>query len=66
MAVVGRSSSSVACRSGLPVSHRFGLVRRENKQRHIESLVAYCRRNFMVPVPKLDDFNAINEGLTNA
>ncbi len=46
--------------------HHFRLVRQANEKGHIESLVGYCRRNFLVPVPKFDDFEAFNEGLTNA
>jgi transposase len=43
--------------------HHFCLVRRPNEKGHIESLVGYSRRNFLVPVPKLNDFDAFNEGL---
>ena len=43
--------------------HHFSLVRRPNEKGHIESLVGYSRRNFLVPVPKLDDFDAFNESL---
>jgi len=31
---------------------------------HVETLVGYGRRNFLVPVPKFDDFETFNEGLT--
>ena len=43
--------------------HHFCLVRRANEKGHIESLVGYSRRNFLVPVPNLDDFELYNEGL---
>ena len=43
--------------------HHFCLVRRGNEKGHVESLVGYSRRNFLVPVPKLDDFEQFNEGL---
>ena len=43
--------------------HHFCLVRRANEKGHVESLVGYSRRNFLVPVPKLDDFEQFNEGL---
>jgi transposase len=43
--------------------HHFCLVRRANEKGHIESLVGYSRRNFLVPVPALDDFERFNEGL---
>lgn len=41
--------------------HHFCLVRRPNEKGHIESLVGYSRRNFLVPVPELDDLDAFNE-----
>ena len=44
-------------------SHHFCLVRRPNEKGHTENLVGYARRNFMVPVPELDDFELFNEGL---
>ena len=44
--------------------HHFCLVRRPNEKGHTENLVGYSRRNFLVPVPKLDDFEVFNEGLT--
>jgi transposase len=44
-------------------AHHFCLVRRANEKGHVESLVGYARRNFMVPVPRLDDFEQYNEGL---
>ena len=44
-------------------AHHFCLVRRPNEKGHVENLVGYCRRNFLVPIPKLDDFEAFNEGL---
>jgi len=43
--------------------HHFCLVRRANEKGHVESLVGYSRRNFLVPVPQLDDFEVFNEGL---
>jgi transposase len=43
--------------------HHFCLVRRPTEKGHVESLVGYSRRNFLVPVPKLDDFEVFNEGL---
>jgi transposase len=44
-------------------THHFCLVRRANEKGHVESLVGYGRRNFLVPVPKLDDFEVFNEHL---
>ncbi len=46
--------------------HHFCLVRRGNEKGHVESLVGYTRRNFLVPVPKLDDFEQFNEGLVES
>lgn len=43
--------------------HHFCQVGRPNEKGHIENLVGYCRRNFLVPVPNLDDFEVFNEGL---
>jgi transposase len=43
--------------------HHFCLVRRANEKGHIESLVGYVRRNFLVPVPALEDFEQFNDGL---
>jgi transposase len=45
-------------------AHHFCLVRRANEKGHIEGLVGYSRRNFLVPVPSFDDFESYNEGLT--
>jgi transposase len=44
-------------------AHHFCLVRRANEKGHVESLVGYSRRNFLVPVPQFDDFEVFNEGL---
>jgi transposase len=47
-------------------NHHFCLVRRPNEKGHTENLVGYARRNFLVPLPKLDDFETFNEGLAEA
>ena len=47
-------------------AHHFCLVGRPNEKGHTENLVGYARRNFLVPVPELDDFEAFNEGLAEA
>lgn len=44
-------------------SHHFCLVRRPNEKGHTEGLVGYSRRNFMVPIPKFDDFEEFNRQL---
>jgi len=38
----------------------FCLVRRPNEKGHVENLVGYSRRNFLVPVPVADDFHSLN------
>lgn len=47
-------------------AHHFCLVRRPMEKGHTENLVGYARRNFLVPVPKLDDFEEFNAGLAEA
>jgi transposase len=42
----------------------FCLVRRPNEKGHVENLVGYARRNFLVPVPAADDFPSLNDILT--
>ncbi len=44
-------------------SHHFCLVRRPNEKGHTEKLVGYSRQNFMVPIPKFDDFETFNRQL---
>jgi len=46
--------------------HHFCLVRRPNEKGHIETLVGYARRNFMVPLPAFDDFEVFNELLAES
>jgi transposase len=41
----------------------FCLVRRANEKGHVEGLVGYARRNFLVPVPAVPSFEALNAGL---
>ena len=38
----------------------FCLVRRPNEKGHVEMLVGYSRRNFMVPMPKVDSIEELN------
>jgi len=44
-------------------SHHFCLVRRPNEKGHTEGLVKFARSNFMVPVPRFDDFEQFNQKL---
>lgn len=39
----------------------FCLVRRANEKGHVENLLGYARRNFLVPVPDVSSFAEINE-----
>lgn len=39
----------------------FCRVRRPNEKGHVENLVGYARRNFLVPVPVADDFPSLND-----
>lgn len=41
----------------------FCLVRRANEKGHVENLVGYVRRNFLVPVPLVTSFEMLNEDL---
>jgi transposase len=41
----------------------FCLVRRPNEKGHVENLVGYARRNFLVPVPVADDFPSLDDVL---
>ncbi len=43
--------------------HHFCLVRRPNEKGHTEGLVKFARSNFMVPVPRFDDFEQFNQKL---
>lgn len=46
--------------------HRFCRVRRANEKGHVESLVGYGRRNFMVPVPAFASWADLNACLSSA
>src|SRR5262249_14782076 len=39
----------------------FCLVRRPNEEGHVENLVGYARRNFLVPVPVAGDLPSLND-----
>ncbi len=41
-------------------SDRFGRPGKATDKGHVEGMVGYVRRNFLVPVPKFDSFNALN------
>jgi transposase len=44
-------------------AHRFCRVGRGNEKGHVENLVGYGRRNFMVPVPAVSSFDELNTHL---
>jgi transposase len=44
-------------------THRFCRVARGNEKGHVENLVGYHRRNFLVPVPSFDSFRELNDYL---
>jgi transposase len=47
-------------------AHHFCLVRRANEKGHVEGLVGFARRNFMVPIPQIDDLEEFNEQLAQS
>jgi len=44
-------------------THRFCRVARGNEKGHVENLVGYSRRNFLVPVPSFETFTELNAHL---
>ncbi|MHC4091722.1 MAG: IS21 family transposase, partial [Planctomycetota bacterium] len=46
--------------------HHFCLVGRPNEKGHVETLLGYARRNFLVPVPRVDAFETLNAQLEAA
>ena len=42
---------------------RFGRPGKGNDKGHVEGLVGYSRRNFLVPIPEFDDFDQLNAHL---
>lgn len=43
--------------------HHFCLVRRANEKGHVEGLIGFARRNFMVPIPEIADLEEFNDQL---
>jgi transposase len=41
----------------------FCLVRRPNEKGHVERLIGFARRNFLVPVPQVESLEALNQHL---
>ncbi|MCX5660575.1 MAG: IS21 family transposase [Planctomycetota bacterium] len=46
--------------------HHFCLVRRANEKGHVENLIGFARRNFLVPLPRVDNFETLNQQLEEA
>src|SRR5262245_104220 len=44
-------------------AYRFCRVRRPNERGHVEAMVKFARRNFLVPVPEADSWEALNAAL---
>jgi transposase len=40
--------------------HHFCLVRRPNEKGHVENLIGYARRNYLVPLPETDSLEGLN------
>jgi transposase len=47
-------------------AHHFCLVRRANEKGHVENLLGFGRRNFLVPVPRVDAIETLNHQLEAA
>jgi len=44
--------------------YRFCRVRRPNEKGHVEAMVGFARRNFLVPIPAAESWEALNAELT--
>jgi len=47
-------------------AHHFCLVRRANEKGHVENLLGFGRRNFLVPIPQVDTLERLNVQLESA
>src|SRR5262245_25124198 len=45
-------------------AHHFCRVRRPNEKGHVEAMVGYARRTFLVPIPAADSWETLNAELT--
>jgi transposase len=45
-------------------AYHFCRVRRPNEKGHVEAMVGFARRNFLVPIPAADSWEALNAELT--
>ncbi len=44
-------------------AHHFCRVRRPNEKGHVENLLGFARRNFLVPIPEVESLEALNAQL---
>lgn len=44
-------------------AHHFCLVRRPNEKGHVENLLGYARRNYLVPIPQTESLEELNTEL---
>ena len=58
-----RTKAFLRLQSHFLFKSHFCLVRRPNEKGHVECLLGYARRNFLVPVPHVDHFEAVNTDL---
>ncbi|MGA1343869.1 MAG: IS21 family transposase [Hyphomonas sp.] len=61
-----RSRMFAGLQSHYLFADRFGRLGRGNDKGKVEGLVGYCRRNFMVPLPVAESFEALNAMLAES
>ena len=66
--IVGRRGGDVTreflrLESHFLFEHHFCLVRRPNEKGHVENLLGYSRRNYLVPIPQTDSLEDVNAEL---
>jgi transposase len=66
--IVGRRGKDVTreflrLESHFLFEHHFCLVRRPNEKGHVENLLGYSRRNYLVPIPQTDSLEDVNAEL---
>lgn len=60
-----KTTSFIALQSHYLFTSAFASVARGNEKGGVENLVGYARRNFMVPIPNFESFEALNIHLSN-
>jgi hypothetical protein len=58
-----QTSSFIGLRSHFLFEEAFAAVARGNEKGGVENLVGFVRRNFMVPIPEFESFDALNDYL---